>query len=186
MDGLRPVTQELWKRLSLNERSRYLRHALPWWNIHRHRVAPEVFERLNGLVRDGIVQFHAGFLKSIASGVVARHRIRGVQHVADIRADWLINCTGMERAGIGHSPLLNEMMRTNLIAPDPLGVGIQVDALSEVTSPSSSLPGRLFAVGALTAGQFWEITAVPDIRIQAKVVVEDITRSSRGHVSTDR
>ena len=28
--------------------------------------------------------------------------------------------------------------------------------------------------GALTAGQFWEITAAPDIRVQAKAVAEEI------------
>ncbi len=178
MDGLRPVTQELWQRLSLDERARFLRHALPWWNVHRHRVAPEVFERFNTLVRDGTVRFHAGFLKSIVmaadSGIIARYRVRGLQDIVEIKADWLVNCTGMERAGIGHSPLLNEMMRLSLIAPDPLGLGIQVDARSEVAPPSERRRGRLFAVGALSAGQFWEITAVPDIRMQAKAVVEEI------------
>ncbi|MGO8579481.1 FAD-dependent pyridine nucleotide-disulfide oxidoreductase, partial [Rhizobium leguminosarum] len=50
----------------------------------------------------------------------------------------------------------------------------QVDAASEVIAQSRISPARLFAVGALPAGQFWEITAVPDIRVQAKAVVEEI------------
>ncbi|MBW9116822.1 FAD/NAD(P)-binding protein [Rhizobium cauense] len=181
MDGLRPVTQELWKRLSHDERSRFLRHALPWWSIHRHRVAPDVFDKFDGLIRDDVVRFHAGFLKSIelrgVAGVVARYRARGTRKIAEIGADWLINCTGMERAGIGHSPLLKEMMRLNLIATDPLGLGIQVDAHSSVVTPIGKAPGRVFAVGALTAGQYWEITAVPDIRVQARAVAEGIARS---------
>jgi uncharacterized NAD(P)/FAD-binding protein YdhS len=53
-----------------------------------------------------------------------------------------------------------------------------VDAASEVIASSRISPARLFAVGALTAGQFWEITAVPDIRVQAKAVVGEIV--SRG------
>jgi uncharacterized NAD(P)/FAD-binding protein YdhS len=57
MDGLRPVTQALWQRLDSTERSRFLRHALPWWNIHRHRVAPAVFERFQRLLKDGTVVF---------------------------------------------------------------------------------------------------------------------------------
>lgn len=177
MDGLRPVTQALWQRLSSKERARFLRHALPWWNIHRHRVAPDVFGTFEKLVSEGTVRFHAGFLKSLGAEedrLLAGYRIRGTGDIAEIRADWLVNCTGMERAGISHSPLLKEMSRFQLIAPDPLGLGIQVDAASEVTAPSRISPARLFSVGALTAGQFWEITAVPDIRVQAKAVVEEI------------
>lgn len=177
MDGLRPVTQALWQRLPSEGRARFLRHALAWWNIHRHRVAPEVFDRFDKLVSQGTVRFHAGFLKSLRAEedrLLAGYRIRGTQDIAEIRADWLVNCTGMERAGISHSPLLKEMSRFQLIAADPLGLGIEVDAASEVMAPSRISPARLFAVGALTAGQFWEITAVPDIRLQAKAVVEEI------------
>ncbi|OWV69480.1 FAD-dependent pyridine nucleotide-disulfide oxidoreductase [Rhizobium sp. R634] len=177
MDGLRPVTQALWQRLSSEERARFLRHALPWWNIHRHRVAPDVFDRFESLVSEGTVRFHTGFLKLLAAEedrLLAGYRIRATQENVGIKADWLVNCTGMERAGISHSPLLKEMSRVRLIAPDPLGLGIEVDAVSEVVAPSRISPARLFAVGALTAGQFWEITAVPDIRVQAKAVVEEI------------
>ncbi|WP_434734598.1 FAD/NAD(P)-binding protein (plasmid) [Rhizobium sp. YTUHZ044] len=177
MDGLRPQTQALWQRLSSKERARFLRHALPWWNIHRHRVAPDVFDRFDQLVSEGTVRFHAGFLKSLEAEkgrLVAGYRVRATRDLAAIKADWVINCTGMERAGISHSPLLKEMSRSQLIAADPLGLGIQVDAASEVIGPSRISPVRLFAVGALTAGQFWEITAVPDIRVQAKAVVEEI------------
>jgi uncharacterized NAD(P)/FAD-binding protein YdhS len=35
-------------------------------------------------------------------------------------------------------------------------------------------PG-LFAAGALTAGRFWEITAVPDIRVQAQKIAQIVT-----------
>ncbi|MBY4615164.1 FAD/NAD(P)-binding protein [Rhizobium redzepovicii] len=180
MDGLRPVTQALWQRLSNEERARFLRHALPWWNIHRHRVAPDVFAGFEKLVSDGSVRFHAGFLKSLEARegrLVADYRIRAKREIAEIKADWLVNCTGMERAGISHSPLLKEMSRFQLIVPDRLGLGIQVDAASEVTAPSRISPARLFAVGALTAGQFWEITAVPDIRLQAKAVAQEIVRA---------
>ncbi|MBX5139516.1 FAD-dependent pyridine nucleotide-disulfide oxidoreductase [Rhizobium lentis] len=182
MDGLRSQTQALWQRLSSKERARFLRHALPWWNIHRHRVAPDVFDRFDQLVSEGTVCFHAGFLKSLEAEegrLVAGYRVRAARDLAAIKADWLINCTGMERAGISHSPLLQEMSRSQLIAADPLGLGIQVNAASEVIGSSRISPVRLFAVGALTAGQFWEITAVPDIRVQAKAVVEEIVAQRR-------
>lgn len=177
MDGLRPRTQQLWRELSREQRSRFLRHALPWWNIHRHRIAPEIFSRFDSLRRDGTVTIHAGFVRSIeASGKGAEVlcRCRGSDRSEALYADWIVNCTGMERAGIRHSPLLGAMLAGGFISMDELGLGIEVDEASQVLAPGGRRQTGLFAVGALTAGQFWEITAVPDIRLQAQRVSETI------------
>ncbi|MHC2296057.1 FAD/NAD(P)-binding protein [Rhizobium mongolense] len=176
MDALRPQTQTLWNRLPDAERSRFLRHALPWWNIHRHRVAPDVFERFQELVRGGQVSIHAGYLLDMVEQdevVNLRYRARGRQDILSLCANWVVNCTGMERAGIAHSPLLREMQRQRLIKADPRGLGITVDPQSRVQHPDGSSV-RIYVVGALSAGQFWEITAVPDIRAQARKVATSI------------
>lgn len=175
MDGLRPQTQALWRRLPDVERRRFLRHALAWWNIHRHRVAPDVFLRFENMMRSGQVSVHAGFLLDVeeTNTLTLRYRERGSSLIKSIRADWVVNCTGMERAGIAHSPLLQEMHRQGLIEADPLGLGIGVDSQSRIPRPQGS-DAVIYAVGALTAGQFWEITAVPDIRVQARNVAEAI------------
>ena len=178
MDGLRPKTQALWQELTMEQRARFLRHALPWWNIHRHRISPAVSERFNALIDNGTVIIHAGFLKSIdhaAEGAEIVYRRRGGDERQSFHADWIVNCTGMERAGIGHSPLLKEMQQRGMIKADKLGLGISVDDQARVLDVDSNVQPGMFAVGALTAGQFWEITAVPDIRIQAKNVAEAIS-----------
>jgi uncharacterized NAD(P)/FAD-binding protein YdhS len=177
MDGLRPVTQTLWQELNTQQRARFLRHALPWWNIHRHRIAPAVFARFDALVRDGAVVAHAGFLQSIkdgANGATIRYRPRGGKENESLEVNWIVNCTGMERAGIRHSPLLQEMQIEGMIRADELGLGISVDGESQVLGAAGQRQPGLFAVGALTAGQFWEITAVPDIRVQARKVAERV------------
>jgi uncharacterized NAD(P)/FAD-binding protein YdhS len=43
-----------------------------------------------------------------------------------------------------------------------------------VLNSEGAAQSNLYAVGALTAGQFWEITAVPDIRAQAEQVAAQI------------
>jgi uncharacterized NAD(P)/FAD-binding protein YdhS len=179
MDGLRPRTQALWQRLSEVERARFLRHALAWWNIHRHRVAPPVFEQFDALRREGHVRVHAGFLAEIGADghrPVLAFRPRGKKDLQALPVDWVINCTGMERAGIGHSPLLVEMADRGMIAADPLGLGLRVDAASRAIGSGDRPRAGLYAVGALTAGRFWEITAVPDIRVQAETVAAEIVR----------
>lgn len=175
MDGLRSKTQALWLRLPDAERRRFLRHALAWWNIHRHRVAPGVFQRFDGLMRSAQVAVRAGYLLGVEEkdGLTLRYRQRGGNLVAAIEADWIVNRTGMERAGIAHSPLLREMKRQGLIEADPLGLGLVVDAQSRIPCVDND-DTAIYAVGALTAGQFWEITAVPDIRVQAKKVAQAI------------
>ena len=42
VDSLRPHSHALWQQLSHAEQHRFLRHARPWWDVHRHRIAPEV------------------------------------------------------------------------------------------------------------------------------------------------
>ncbi|MGK6315957.1 FAD/NAD(P)-binding protein [Neorhizobium sp. DT-125] len=177
IDGLRPQTQALWQSFGTEQRARFLRHALAWWNIHRHRIAPEVFTRFDALLKDGTVTVHAGYLRSIereGSRASVHYRRRGRQDIANFHADWIVNCTGMERAGIGHSPLLTAMSARRMIAMDELGLGISVDPQSRVLDPQGRPQPGLFAAGALTAGQFWEITAVPDIRVQAKALAETV------------
>jgi uncharacterized NAD(P)/FAD-binding protein YdhS len=74
--------------------------------------------------------------------------------------------------------LLQEMQRQGLIEADPLRLGLVVDARSRIPGSSGS-EAVIYAVGALTAGQFWEITAVPDIRVQARKVAEAISERLR-------
>ena len=46
-DALRPYHHRIWRFLPLEERRRFLRHARPFWDVHRHRVAPEVGARID-------------------------------------------------------------------------------------------------------------------------------------------
>jgi uncharacterized NAD(P)/FAD-binding protein YdhS len=40
IDALRPVTPEIWRSLIEKERWRFMRHARPFWDVLRHRIAP--------------------------------------------------------------------------------------------------------------------------------------------------
>lgn len=178
MDGLRPKTQSLWQSLSSQQRARFLRHALPWWNIHRHRIAPEVHDAFDRLLSDGVLTIHAGYLQAIdeqEESISIRHRVRHTQMIKELQVDWVINCTGMERAGIGHSRLLESMRSDGVLRLDSFGLGVEVDGDSRLLRTDGQAWPGLFAVGALTAGRFWEITAVPDIRIQARDIAHFIT-----------
>ncbi|HXZ15314.1 MAG TPA: FAD/NAD(P)-binding protein, partial [Roseiarcus sp.] len=60
VDALRPYTQRLWREMTLDQRRRFLRHARVYWEVHRHRMAPEIEQALGKLSRDGRLTVIAG------------------------------------------------------------------------------------------------------------------------------
>jgi uncharacterized NAD(P)/FAD-binding protein YdhS len=70
--------------------------------------------------------------------------------------------------------VLKSLFDAGLAKPDWLGMGLDVDGKSRVAGAE-----RLWAVGPLTKGRFWEIVAVPDRRGQVADVAEDIAKELR-------
>ena len=179
MDGLRPVTQALWKAMDADRRGRFLRHAAAYWNVHRHRMAPAVAREIDALRQSGQLVIHRGrpsAIRSAKTGVIVD--VVGVKPVA-LPAGMVVNCAGLERCVVGTSPLLSDLARKGLVQPDSLGLGIAVDDDSTVITDREVTDGRLYAIGPLTVGRHWEISAVPDIRVQARSVAERISARVR-------
>lgn len=172
-DSLRPHSPRLWQALGAEGQRQFLRHARPWWDVHRHRIAPEVAGKLDQLAAAGRLEIAAGRLTQVRAdgdSIAAEFRRRGRKTPETVSAGYLFNCTGplhhLARTG---DPLLRQMLDDGLASPDELGIGLAVDDRSRAAGS-----GRLWALGALTKGRYWEIIAVPDIRHQAAVVAEDI------------
>ncbi|MGA9580967.1 MAG: FAD-dependent oxidoreductase, partial [Allosphingosinicella sp.] len=171
VDGLRPHSIALWQGLSEAERRRFLRHLRPWWDVHRHRIAPRVAARIEAMRASGRLEVAAARIARVEGDVVTLAR-RGGGEIKR-RFDAVVNCTGPEGAveRIG-DPLIVNLLASGRARPDPLGLGLDVDRDSRVLGSGAS-PG-LYALGPLTKGIFWEIVAVPDIRGQAAAVAKAI------------
>lgn len=170
IDELRPWTQGLWQRATPAERARFLRHLRPWWDVHRHRLAPAVAARIEALRGAGRLEIVAGqplATRAVADGVELTWRPRGSNSRATLRARRIVNCTGpggdLARTP---EPLLRRLTEAGVIRPDPLRLGIDVDGQGHVVGRDGRANPRLLALGPMTRGAFWEITAVPDIRRQ--------------------
>lgn len=178
IDGVRPVTQAIWQHLDLQERRRFLRHANAWWNVHRHRLAPDIRARFDEMQESGQVTVSAGWLQEVYEhGGRARvaYRDRHSGTLRQISADWVVNCTGMEKCSISKVPLLKKMSARGMIVGDALGLGLAVNADSQILREDGSTAASAYALGPMTIGQFFEIFAVPDIRVQ--------TRQVAGHIA---
>ena len=178
IDQLRPVTQRLWSTASVEERRRFLRHLRPWWDVHRHRIAPEIAEKIEAMQQTGRLQVHAGKIVSASAEgdrALVVWRPRGQPGQEQLRVRRIVNCTGpqtnLARAG---DPLLDSLLAAGLIRPDPSRIGIDIDEdFRAVGSDGAASPG-LYAVGPMTRGALWEIVAVPDIRIQVESLAKSL------------
>ena len=169
VDSLRPHSQNLWRGFSMDEKKRFLRHLRPWWDVHRHRIAPPVARRIEALIAEGRLEVLAGRIRGgDAESVTVALRGGGERRFAVAGA---INCTGPEGAiaRIG-DPLIRQLLEAGLARPDALGLGLDVDEAHRVIGAGGAASDRIYAVGPLTKGALWEIVAVPDIRHQVRDV----------------
>lgn len=173
VDSLRPHSQALWQALGPSEQRRFLRHIRPWWDVHRHRIAPEVAGRVKRLVQLGQLEIVAGRVTDmwVKDGMLdVSIKRRGRKQAEDHAFALAVNCTGpLGEISRSNDPLLQSLFAAGLARPDPLDLGLEVDPKSRVLGSE-----RAWALGPLTKGKYWEIVAVPDIRHQVAAVAEDI------------
>jgi uncharacterized NAD(P)/FAD-binding protein YdhS len=171
VDELRPVTQMLWSAASQEVRGRFLRHLRPYWDVHRHRLAPDVADRVEALVAGGRLTIAAGKIVSAeADGAGARltWRPRGETEPVVTRAARIVNCTGPQGDLLrSEEPLVRHLLAAGAIRPDPLRLGVDVDAQSRAVRADGTPDDRIHCIGPMTRGGLWEVVAVPDIRVQS-------------------
>ena len=177
---LRSVTCNLWRGAADEERRRFIRHLRPWWDVHRHRVAPAVGAAIARLQEAGRLDFAAGRIVSAEpspAGATLHWRPRGDHRIRSVSAARIVNCTGpeldIERAG---DCLLDSLIAAGRIRPDPYRLGIDVDEESRALDRAGQASNHLFAIGPMTRGAFWESIAVGDIGAQAHKIAARIAR----------
>jgi uncharacterized NAD(P)/FAD-binding protein YdhS len=187
--ALRPITPRLWGALPLGDRARFLRHLRPYWDAHRHRMAPAVEDALAGLWAEGLFVERAGRVldvRAAAGGVEVRWRPRGTPDVERWEVARIVNAVGASldlRASA--DPLVAALRARGLLTPDPLGLGLATapdGAVLPLDPPldpplEPALPRRLSALGPLRMGDLWESTAVPELRVQARDLAARLLRT---------
>lgn len=171
IDELRPYTQDIWGSADVEQRQRFLRHLRPYWDVHRHRIAPPVAEIIARKVEDGTLSFLAGKVQDARladGGATIDWRPRGKEEAETLTVDRIINCTGPQGDILrSDQPLLRHLVAGGHVRPDALRLGIDVDARGRTVKSDGTPSERIFALGPMTRGAYWEIVAVPDLRRQA-------------------
>ena len=182
IDALRPATQDLWRSLRLAEKQRFLRHPRAYWEVHRHRVAPEIGEMVKAEIQSGKLVRHAARVVSIEpdpAGLRVVITPRGVSATQTLIVQRIINCTG-PNTGVEmcQSPLTQALLSAGVCRPDEVGIGLSCDADGAVIDATGRVSSRMFTLGPLRKGELWESTAVPELRVQAQRLARRLVEGS--------
>lgn len=171
-DALRPVTTSLWKRLSLADKKRFMRHLLSLWNHCRHRIPTQSFNILKKLQSQKKLHLLADSVQSIqknpktGKAIVAGHNVT-------LEVDCVLNCSGIQ-FDISKNPdrLFKSLLENKMIQPHPLKMGLDVDDQFKVCGNDYAI----YALGQLLWGKQLETVAVPELREQCHVLAKEIVR----------
>ncbi|WP_428630245.1 FAD/NAD(P)-binding protein [Sphingopyxis sp.] len=181
VDSIRPITQMMWASADAAKRARFLRHLRPFWDVHRHRLAPEVAGRIDALAASGQLSFRAGKISHVAvegDALSVEWRPRGERTIVVTRAARMINCTGPQGDLLRSSdPLVKHMLRAGRIRPDALRLGLDIDREGHVLDSGGRASEHILAIGPMTRGDLWEVVAVPDIRIQVSALARRLVNA---------
>jgi uncharacterized NAD(P)/FAD-binding protein YdhS len=125
------------------------------------------------MIADGQLEIIAGRVETAseaADEIEVTYRRRGAPESRSETFAYAFNCTGpLHSIARSKDPLLRSLLDAGQVKPDHLGIGLEV-------GDDCRAGDRLWAMGPLTKGRYWEIIAVPDIREQAAAVADQIQR----------
>jgi uncharacterized NAD(P)/FAD-binding protein YdhS len=186
IDALRPHTQRIWQSLPLPERRRFMRHVRPFWESHRHRVAPSILAAKDALVSRRQLALHRGRVVRIVDanpGLSVTFFNHATRREQTLRVAYAVNCTGPEcNYQKLKSPLVINLLARGLIHPDPLLLGLNAAPDGAVVNYLGQPSSQIFTLGSAAKGMLYETTAVPELRVQAKALAERLIHVLAGNV----
>jgi len=180
VDSIRPKAVSIWTSWSERDRGRFLRHARAYWEVHRHRMAPENARVIASLLESGQLRVIAGRISGMSDHgdqIEVRVNRRGSAGTEIIRAARVVNCTGpgtdLRRT---RDPLVQDLLARRLARPGPLGLGFDTDRDGALVGADGRPSLSLFTLGPLLKGRDWETTAIPEIRMQTEALALCLAR----------
>lgn len=174
VDSLRPKLQEIWKGFSVRERDIFFRRLFTYWNIHRHRMAPEIGHPLHDSIRKGEVLLRHGGLRSLrekTDAVQAEYMHRGEMKTLD--AAVAFQCIGPDYRSIVKAPMVETLIKEKYLTASPIGLGVLADKRLKAYADEKK---SIHVMGNYLLGELLETTAVPELRGEAQIISSSLEK----------
>lgn len=169
---VRTLAPSLWQRLPTRERKRFLRHARPYWDVHRHRLPTETLAKLNHMRRANKLNIHAGRIlrfELVEEKIRVSWRARGGSEIQTFLVDRVVNCTGADyNLNRSRDALTRSLLENGLIASDTLGLGLRTSTHGAVIDSRGRVTNNLYYIGPMLRADHWECTAAQELRVHAE------------------
>ena len=178
IDSLRPRTQEIWQGLSLEDKQKFLRHLSSLWGVFRHRISPQIADRIQTGRDNGQLQVKAARLENVTEHngkLLVQIKVKGKETSETIAVQRIINCTGPQgNYSKIFTPLVQSLISGKLITADELQLGLKAQPDGRLLQENGLPSCSLFTIGPALRGALWESTAVPEISEQAAHLAQTI------------
>jgi uncharacterized NAD(P)/FAD-binding protein YdhS len=165
---VRYLAPALWRSMPEAERRRFVRHVQVHWDTYRHRLPPQLNDRLENLRRSGKLQVRAGRIEEVVA--LDQHRMavtwrpRGSGATAQLSVDMVVNATGpnydLERST---DPLLLSLRAAGLVSADALRLGMRTAGFGACVDVRGRASERLFYVGPMLRADHLDATAAAEL-----------------------
>ena len=171
VDGLRPVTAMMWRAFTEAEKEEFLTTDGSAWSRRRHRIAPNVAEKVAEMIDSGRLEVRSVQVSSVHATDSDVTVV--LQSGESLHADLLAICIG--RTSQADDQLSRYLIENQITNAGPLGLGLSIDV---VTGQLKDAAGHdylnIFAIGPLRSGEAFETTAIPEIRKQAAEIAANL------------
>ncbi len=137
IDSLRAQTNLVWAALSPFERGRIQKRLLPYWNVHRHRMAPEIAAIVEQARTENGFTILKDEVLAVSSAPGAGLIVKGRK--GDWMADHVINCLGY-----AYGPEKGRVMDyTHALGPPLFGLLLETTAIPEIRAQAAAIADEI-------------------------------------------
>ncbi|MBE7443141.1 MAG: FAD/NAD(P)-binding protein [Flavobacteriales bacterium] len=180
MECIRPHLDSIWKNLSISDKKQFINHFKPYWEVHRHRIPASSADYLKQLQEKGILELIAG---RILSADITNDKFevkitpKGKSETFTLKTDWIIYCTGSQLNYKSiNSPLYKSLINKGYLTSAAFDFGLNTADIGFGIDSNGIISNDLILIGPTAKGNnFWEITALKEIRQQIRTIVHQIT-----------
>jgi uncharacterized NAD(P)/FAD-binding protein YdhS len=180
INALRPITPDIWQRLPASEKSRFLRHVVPYWDVLRHRLSPQAIRRLNTSFDEGRCTMGAYAIQKIVAqdngDLQVTARCRHTSRLDSFKVGAVINCSGptydITQTG---NELVSFLSKQGILTQDDMKIGFHV-ATDYTVNPDYP---HIYYVGPMLKATYWEAIAVPELRVHTAKLAQAILDNSQ-------